>query len=154
MEIRFLDVTNLRTQSGAQKMFQTPSTTKNDRFSRQNLQILVRSWFFRYWITKFIRLVLAAQEELRAQILNDFSFRNTLSNFGFNFRKSHVEFRVLVSSHADNISGEWTTGFRWKRPKSKWLPPKTISPRQVTQMLSETVFRTFIRPISWEEIEL
>ena len=153
MEIRFLGVTNFRKQSRAQKTFQTHPTTKNDWFSSQNLQIVVRSWVFRYLISKFIRLVLAAQEELDAQILNYFYFRNTLSNFCFNFGKSHVEFWVLVSSDTDNISGEWTTECRWKRPKSnRWLL-KSISRCQVTQMLSETVSRIFIRSISWEEIE-
>ena len=51
------------------------------------------------------------------------------------------------------LGGEWTTGYRQERPKSNRRPLQTISRHQVTQMLSETVFRSFIRSISWEEIE-
>jgi len=78
MEIRFLDVIDLQKQSRAQKTFQTSSTTKNDRFSRQNIEILVRSWFFRFLVLEFLLPVLAAQEELRVQILGVFCLRNTL----------------------------------------------------------------------------
>ena len=153
MEIRFLDVIDLQKQSRAQKTFQTTSTAKNDRFSRQNIEILVRSWFFRFFVLEFILPVLAAQEELRVQILRVFCLRNTLYNFGFYFGKSHVEFWLLVSSGTDKIRGEWTTECRQERPKSNRRPLQTISPRQVTQMLSETVFKTCIRAIPWEEIE-
>ena len=55
------------------------------------------------------------------------------------------------------LSEKWIHCYRkddGTRSKSIRRPLKTISPRQVAQMLSETVFRTFIRPISWEEIEL
>ena len=108
---------------------------------------------FLFFGLEFILPVLAAQEELRVQILRVFCLRNTLYNFGFYFGKSHVELWLLVSSGTDKIRGEWTTECRQERPKSNRRPLQTISPRQATQMLSETVFKTFIRSISWEEIE-
>ena len=117
MGIRLLDVINLQKQSRAQKTFQTTSTAKNDRFSRQNIEILVRSWFFRFLVLEFILPVLAAQEELRVQILRVFCLRKTLYNFGFYFGKSHVEFWLLVSSGTDKIGGEWTTECQQEKTK-------------------------------------